>query len=99
MNVSDFEWDDVKNRLNIAKHGVDFAFAIRIFEGPVLTRIDGRAEYGELREVSIGLVDGLACLTVTHTDRWNVTRIISARRATRRERDSYGQALRKGFDG
>ncbi len=94
-----FEWDEAKNRLNIAKHGVDFALACRIFEGPVLTRIDGREDYGELRETSIGIARGVLVLAVTHTDRSFCTRIISARRATPRERESYGQALRKGLIG
>jgi uncharacterized protein len=91
-----FEWDPAKNRANIAKHGVDFAVAIGIFEGPVLSRFDGRDDYGELREISIGVVDGLVVLAVVHTDRHETIRIISARRATRGERDSYGEALRKG---
>jgi len=94
-----FEWDDAKDRANIAKHGVDFALASRIFEGPVLTKIDGGDVYGELREISIGLADGVALLTVVHTDRSGIIRIISARRAAKSERTRYEEALRAGFIG
>ena len=88
------EWDDAKNRQNIEKHGVSFDLAQRIFDGPVLTWIDDRQDYGELREISIGKVDGAIMLTVAHTDRSGVRRLISARRASRRERSRYEEALR-----
>ena len=42
-----FEWDTAKNVANIAKHGIDFEDAIRIFEGPVLESPDERREYGD----------------------------------------------------
>ena len=48
-----YEWDAAKNTLNIAKHGVSFELARRIFDGPVLTVLDGREYSGELREISI----------------------------------------------
>jgi uncharacterized DUF497 family protein len=88
------EWDGAKNLQNIAKHGVSFELAQRIFDGPVLTWIDDRRDYGEQREVSIGMVDGVLVLTVAHTDRSGVRRLISARPASRRERSRYEQALR-----
>jgi uncharacterized protein len=94
-----FDWDEAKNRDNVAKHGVSFAFASRIFEGPVFTWFDDRFEYGETREISIGMVDGAVVLAVVHTDRNGLTRIISARPATRMERIRYGEALRKGLVG
>ncbi len=40
-----FEWDEAKNRANTVKHGIDFETARRIFDGPVLTRGDGRRAY------------------------------------------------------
>lgn len=89
-----FEWDDEKNATNIRKHGVDFADARRIFEGRVWTVVDDRFEYGEVREVSTGIVDGRAYLTVVHTRRGDVTRIISARISNRRERQRYGEEIR-----
>lgn len=89
-----YEWDENKNQLNIRKHGVDFQLAKRIFEQPVLTVLDTRNDYGEEREISIGLVDGVLMLTVVHTDReYNVVRLISARRATKQERKRYEKNL------
>ena len=88
-----FAWDAAKNSANIAKHGVSFEQAARIFAGPVMTWIDDRDNYGEVREVSIGLLDGIAVLVVVHTERDGETRIISARRALRHERKLYEQAI------
>jgi uncharacterized DUF497 family protein len=85
----EFEWDLTKNRANIAKHGVSFEDAARIFEGPVLTYPDDRLEYGEQRWVSIGVVGAVTYLTALNTDRDGTERIISARRATKREREQY----------
>ena len=79
----EFEWDAQKNRDNVAKHGIRFEDAIRIFEGPIVSGIDDREDYGELREISIGMIDAAAIVTIAHTDRNGVTRIISARAATR----------------
>ncbi|MBC7635363.1 MAG: BrnT family toxin [Acetobacteraceae bacterium] len=89
-----YEWDEAKNASNIAKHGVSFALAQRIFEGVVLTMIDDRLDYGEPRNISIGTIDGVVLLAVVHTDRSGRVRIISARRASQRERQSYDQATR-----
>ncbi|RUT34507.1 BrnT family toxin [Arsenicitalea aurantiaca] len=89
-----FEWDASKDRANIAKHGFGFAFASRIFEGPVLTSADERFDYGEARAVSIGAVEGVLVIVVVHTDRKGTVRLISARRANRAERMRYEQALR-----
>ena len=91
----DFEWDERKNRANIAKHGVGFATASRIFEGPVFTAVDERFDYGEVRENSIGMVNGVLVLVITHTDRAGRIRIISARPAQRAERTIYEEALRE----
>lgn len=89
----EFEWDEEKNRLNIAKHGVGFVTASRIFEGPVVSWVDDRFEYGELRHHSIGQVEGVVVLAVIHTDRSGITRIISARRANRAERKRYEEEI------
>jgi uncharacterized protein len=90
-----FEWDDAKERSNIGKHGVGFESAKRIFEGPVLTLIDDRKQYGEIRMRSIGKVDGVVVLAVIHTERSGKIRIISARPADRIERKNYEEALSK----
>jgi uncharacterized protein len=84
-----FEWDEAKNESNRRKHGVGFDEARLIFDGPTLTRIDSRENYGEVREISVGAIQGIVVLVVTHTDRQGRTRLISARHATRQERKLY----------
>lgn len=88
-----YEWDEDKNRINIQKHGISFATAVRIFDGPVLTAHDDTLEYGEIRELSIGLVDGVVAIVVVHTSRRSAKRIISARKANRSERRRYEEAI------
>ncbi len=87
-----FEWDAPKNAANIVKHGIDFADACRIFEGPVLERIDDRRDYGETRFAAVGVVDERV-LYVVYTTRGRSRRVISARRANRHEREAYREAL------
>jgi uncharacterized DUF497 family protein len=90
-----FEWDEDKNRYNIAKHGISFELAKNIFDGYILTTEDRRFDYGEIRQISIGQVDTKLMITVVHTDRANITRIISARLANKKERQIYEEALRQ----
>lgn len=52
-----FEWDENKNASNIAKHGIDFETAIRIFEREVLCWQDIRMDYSEYRQISIGRIN------------------------------------------
>jgi len=51
-----FEWDARKNALNLAKRGISFEEARLIFESPVVSRTDDRTDYGERREISIGVM-------------------------------------------
>ena len=88
-----FEWDDDKNRANIGEHGISFEQAQAIFSAPTLDLVDGRADYGEVRTRSLGLLDGIVILSVTHTDRHGRIRLISARAASRRERAIYHGAI------
>ncbi|MEO5699407.1 MAG: BrnT family toxin [Casimicrobiaceae bacterium] len=84
-----YEWDPAKNRANFAKHGVDFADGVAVFEDSLaLTRpaIDAR---GERRFVTLGM-DGFGRhLVVVHAERGANIRLISARLATKRERSDY----------
>lgn len=96
--MADFEWDEAKNAANIAKHGVGFARARRIFDGPVLTLLDARRDYGEARFISIGACDEELIAAVVHTDREGRIRIISARPASRRERALYEQEIQTRAD-
>ncbi len=88
-----FEWDPEKDHANIVKHGVAFDYARRIFEGRVLSWIDDRLDYGEVRETSIGRVDGIVVLVVVHTDRAGRLRLISARPASQKEKARYEASL------
>jgi uncharacterized protein len=73
----EFEWDEEKRRQTYRTRGVDFANAIRIFNGPVVQFEDDRREYGETRLVSIGFA-GDECYVVVHTRRDDRIRIITA---------------------
>jgi uncharacterized protein len=91
-----FEWDDEKNKANFRKHGIRFEEAAQIFAGPILTRIDAR-EIAELREISFGLIGPVVVLAVVHTDREGVTRIISARKATKQESRLFHAYLKEAL--
>jgi uncharacterized DUF497 family protein len=86
-----YEWNPEKSRLNLAKHGIAFADAVAVFEDEfALIREDTQAE-GEARFVVLGL-DGFGrLLVVVYTHRGETIRIISARKATAREEQSYGR--------
>jgi uncharacterized DUF497 family protein len=86
----DFEWDDVKAESNERKHGVAFTEAMTVFADPLsVTGFDPRHADDEDRFLTMGTsIDGRH-LVVSHTDRFDVIRIISAREATRRERKDY----------
>ena len=81
----EFDWDDGKNRENIRKHGLDFADAPMAFDGPVLARLDTRQDYGEDRWVGIGLIHGRVVVLVFAQPRPEAIRVISLRKATKRE--------------
>jgi uncharacterized DUF497 family protein len=90
MNSS---WDPKKDRRNIAHHGLAFADAVKIFEGPTLERVDDRFDYGEVRVYAIGVVNGIE-ITVIYTDVSRTERrIISAWRAERHEREAYWKTV------
>jgi len=86
-----YTWDPEKNLRNLAKHGITFADAVRIFDGVTVEREDDRFDYGEVRVYAIGTVNGLE-ITVIYTDRnENERRIIAAWRAEPHERRYYWQ--------
>ena len=91
-----FEWDPAKARGNRAKHHVSFEDAMLVFEDPcALFEQDRASRAGELRWQAIGLAGGVILLIVVHTAREEgrdeVIRLISALRATRKERRRYEQ--------
>jgi len=83
-----FEWDENKNAQNLKKHGISFEEAQEIFDGIVFNAIDERFDYGEIREISIGAIQGVVIVTVAHTEKNGDIRIISARKATRQEKNT-----------
>jgi uncharacterized DUF497 family protein len=86
----DFEWDEAKNRRNLAKHSIGFEEAARVFAGRMFREVDDRRTYGETRFRGYGTVEGRV-LCVVYTTRGNRVRIISAGRASRAERETYRQ--------
>lgn len=92
-----FEWDEKKNASNFKKHGLSFDEASEIFDNPVLTRVDDRADYNEVREISYGIIGELIVAAVVHTDRDGTIRIISARLANKSERRLYYAYLEKAL--
>lgn len=85
----EFEWDETKNQQNQQKHRISFEEAQEIFLGVVFTFISNRLDYGESREVSIGKIQNVVVIAVVHTNRQGKIRIISARKATPKERRQY----------
>lgn len=84
-----FEWDEAKNRANREKHGIGFDRAVRVFENDVVTVSAHPGQDGEVRYKTIGVLDDVLIVSVIHTDRAGVTRLISARPAKRKERAFY----------
>lgn len=89
----EFEWDSAKAAANERKHGVSFPYATRVFlDSNRLERFDGRNEYGEDRWITIGLVDEFELVVAYAVREQEVIRMISARKATRDEREEYWNA-------
>ena len=82
------EYDPVKSNLNLRQRGFDFDYAAGIFNAAVIERVDDRQNYGETRFIAIGQVSS-DILTVVYTWRGDVRRIISARKASKAERNAY----------
>lgn len=89
-----FEWNEKKNRTNIRERNLDFADARKVFQRPVLRRLDTREEYGEDRWIGIGLLDATRAVVVVFTEPDEKTiRIISMRKALAHERRQYERAF------
>jgi uncharacterized DUF497 family protein len=91
-----FEWDPGKETRNAEKHGIDFTTASQIWSSPIYERTDDRQDYGEPRIIAYGVAEGRV-LAVVYTPRGQRYRIISARRASARERTLYeAEITRRG---
>ncbi len=97
MAEIEFIWDEAKDRSNRRKHGVSFSEACHVFADPLHQSWQDRIEGGEQRWQTLGFVGGVIVLLVAHTfvedgsehEPIELIRIISARRATPRERSRY----------
>ena len=87
----EFEWDEDKNESNLAKHGIDFEEASRVFLDPWRQEWLDDRDYTEERWQTIGVATFPRVLFVVYTERGegDVIRIISARKATKREEKAY----------
>jgi len=94
-----FEWDELKARTNARKHGVRFEDAMLVFGDSYALVEQDRLEGGEPRWQTLGLAGGIVFLLVAHTVRseqeTEIIRIISARRAVRKERKRYDENRKK----
>ena len=94
MQAIRFEWDEAKNQTNQRKHGLSFEEAVQVFRDPLQVSAQDRIENGEERWQTFGTVRGVLLVMVAHTlheedEAETVVRIISARRADRKERRFY----------
>jgi uncharacterized protein len=94
----EFIWDERKNRANQKKHRVSFETALLVFDDPFQVSVQDREVEGrgqiEVRWQTIGMASGLLLL-VAHTvdEEEDVVRILSVRKATRRERKIYAESI------
>jgi hypothetical protein len=83
-------WDPRKAEANLAKHGVSIEEASTVFLDPLAaTGADPDHSVGESRWITFGVSDRGRLLVVSHTEEDDIIRIISARLATRAERNLY----------
>ncbi|MFL6311230.1 MAG: BrnT family toxin [Terriglobales bacterium] len=94
-----FEWDEAKNRQNLAKHGINFETAALVFEDPYVLSDPDRVVDDEERWQTIGTI-GILIVLVAHLswdeDGEEVIRLISARKASSAERKSYEAHKKSG---
>ena len=88
----EFTWSETKRAANLRAHGLDFVDAPRVFEGATYTFEDDRFSYGEQRFVTLGLLAGIP-VSVVHTESDHEIRVISFRKATKREAQIYFDAI------
>lgn len=86
----EFEWDEVKNKANYIKHWLDFSDSKYIFQNPILSKIDDRCEYNEIRHIWLWNLEWRIVIVV-YTVRNNKYRIISLRKANEKEQTIYRQ--------
>ena len=94
-NLLTYEWDNRKEASNIKNHSVSFHEASTVFlDSFSMTFFDPDHSEDEDRFITLGIASTGKLLFLSHTDRGKVTRIISAREATKKEREGYEKAKR-----
>ena len=89
-----FKWDESKRIANIRERRLDFADAKLMFHGRMVVRLDKRLDYGEIRYLAYGLVKN-RLMAVVYTQReQNIIRIISFRKANKREQAFYEKKIK-----
>lgn len=86
-------YDPDKRNKTLIERGLDFEDAGLLFAGVYFTQIDDREDYGEIREISIGLIHETVVVVVVWTERDGSRRIISMRKASKNEREGYYEEL------
>lgn len=89
-----FEWDPAKAETNRRKHNIAFDEATTVFSDPLsMLRTDPDHSLSEQRFIVLGMSNQRRLLVVSFSERPPGTRLISARRATRKERRQYEQEI------
>ena len=89
-----YEWSTDKATANLKKHGLDFADAVGVFEDEHAITIEDKDAEGEQVFITIGLDFFLRNLVVVYTyRRLDTIRVISARKATKKERKTYEEGI------
>ena len=89
-------WDEVKRKLNIKNHGLDFVGCDAIWDHFTVTREDRRQDYGEARQVCFGLLAGEVVVLV-YTERSSGTHVISLRKAEKHEARYYRKVAKENL--
>lgn len=93
--VMDITWDHVKAEINFKKHGVSFEEAVTVIQSALTVTVEDDTSPDEQRFVTIGVSVKLRVLMVVHTYRdEEEIRIISTRKATKKEREVYEERVR-----
>jgi uncharacterized DUF497 family protein len=88
----EFTWSEAKRAANLKVHGLDFVDASNVFEGATYTFEDDRFSFSEQRFVTLGPLAGIP-VSIVHTENAHEIRVISFRKATKREAQIYFRAI------
>lgn len=83
-----FEWNEDKRQVNLRKHGLDFRDTEKVFAGRTVTVEDTRYDYGEVRFITLGLLQKTV-VVIVHTEQVDTIRVISMRKANKYEEQHY----------